>query len=198
MVYCVGLTGTIASGKSTAAQAFASFGAHVISADNISTALTQPGQAAFQAILKHFGASAVMSSGELNRRYLRAIIFDNASERLWLEQLLHPLIHKQIQQEIAHCISAYCIIEIPLLIDKASYPYLDRVLLILAKKKQQIARLIQRDRSSIRQALAIFKAQADIKMLKALSDDIIINHGTLIDINQQVVVLHAQYLRYRS
>lgn len=194
MVYCVGLTGTIASGKSTVAQEFARLGIDIISADQISKELTKTNEPALQKIIEHFGQSLLTSTGELNRQHLREIIFNRPTERHWLENLLHPLIRKRIEQKTQHCTSPYCIIEIPLLTDKKSYPYLNRVLLILAQREQQISRLKQRDQSSKEQALAILKVQADEATLRALADDIIMNNGSVEDLQEHVIRLHEQYL----
>ena len=102
MVYCVGLTGRIASGKSTAAAYFKSVGIDIISADVLAKALTLNGQPAFDEIKHHFGASILTEQGELNRRALRHRIISDAHERLWLEKCLHPRIPQAITSAIEH------------------------------------------------------------------------------------------------
>lgn len=132
MTYCVGLTGNIATGKSTVATIFKQLEIEVISADCIAKQLTTKGQAAYTEIAAHFGSEILAADGQLNRRSLREIIFADKNERLWLENLLHPLIRKGIEEQISLCKSAYCVIEIPLLVDKVNYPYLNKILLIAA------------------------------------------------------------------
>lgn len=118
MVYCVGLTGGIASGKSLAAEVFSELGIDIVNADNISRALTLKGQDAYTQIVAHFGSKILNEHNELNRKALRAIIFSDPKERTWLEQLLHPLIRQKIKEQVELSTTPYCIVEIPLLIDK--------------------------------------------------------------------------------
>jgi len=197
MMYCIGLTGTIASGKSTVAAHFAKLGIDVINADHIARALVEPDQPAFQQILHHFGKSVLTADGNLNRRHLRELIVNHANERLWLENLLHPLIREQIQHDIGHCKSPYCVIEIPLLTDKSSYPYLNRVLLVTANAEQQVTRLMARDHSSREQASALLATtRADVDKRRAIADDVLINDGTVKALQNKVALLHRQYLKY--
>lgn len=194
-MFCIGLTGTIASGKSTVAAYFAKLGIDVISADHIARALVSRNQPAFQRIVKHFGKSVLTANGELNRPHLRELIVQDAKERLWLEALLHPLIRRQIQLDIDHCKSRYCVIEIPLLTDKSMYPYLNRVLLITAPIEQQITRIMARDHCSAEQAQAILATtRADEDKRRAIADDVLVNNETVALIHKQVDALHAQYL----
>ncbi len=195
-MFCIGLTGTIASGKTTVAARFASLGIDVIDADLLAHALVYRGMPAFMKIINHFGDSVLATNGELNRRHLRELIMNNADERAWLEGLLHPLIREQIQYDIAHCNSPYCIIEIPLLTDTSCYPYLNRVLLVLANTEQQISRLMARDHSSKEQACALLETTSaeDTKRL-AIADDVLVNDGSVEALREKADLLHAQYLR---
>jgi dephospho-CoA kinase len=99
-MYTIGLTGQIASGKSTVAHYFSKLGAAIISADQISKELTQPNQKAFHDIISYFGTSVLTSTGELDRQQLRQFIFHETKHRLWLEALLHPLIKERIVEKI--------------------------------------------------------------------------------------------------
>lgn len=195
-MYCVGLTGTIASGKSTVAGILSDLGVPVISADKMARELTKPGEPALYLIIQKFGESILTSTGELNRRMLRDLIFQNAQDKLWLEQLLHPLIRQKIEHEISTITAPYCIIEIPLLTDKKDYPYLNKVLLVTAKKEQQISRLKLRDKSTRTEASAILNSQADERTYQALADDIIVNDGSLPALRETVILLHNQYTYY--
>ena len=194
-MYCIGLTGTIASGKSTVAALFATLGIDVINADHIAKALVNRDQPALQDIVNHFGKSVLRVNGELNRRHLRELIVNHPQERLWLEELLHPLIREQIQHSIGHCKSPYCIIEIPLLTDKSNYPYLNRILLVLADHEQQITRIMDRDHSTREQACAILATTfADENKRRLIADDVLVNDETVEALREKVNVLHAQYL----
>ena len=118
MVYCVGLTGNIACGKSTVAAYFNQLGIQVLNADHISRQLTLEGTPVYKNIVSRYGLLILEEQNQLNRKKLREIIFANPQERLWLEQLLHPQIRQQLAQDVALCSSAYCMVEIPLLYDK--------------------------------------------------------------------------------
>jgi len=187
--------GNIASGKSTVAAACKHLGITTISADQIAKELSAQGQPAQASMVAHFGDEIVTATGDLNRRLMRDIIFRDPAQRIWLEELLHPLIRLQIEQDIKNINSAYCLIEIPLLRDKAAYPYLNRILLVLAEREQQIIRLMNRDGSSREQALAILATQADEQSQRALADDIVFNNGSLGELELQVKALHEQYLK---
>ena len=197
-MYCVGLTGNIASGKSTVASYFETLGVEIISADKIAKELTTREQPALYHIINHFGESVLTPNGDLNRRYLRHVIFKNTQERLWLEKLLHPLIQKEIQQTIHNIKSPYCIIEIPLLFDKSNYPYLNQVLVVQAELEEQIARIITRDNCSRDDALAILATQADNNQRLEWADDVLINKGSLTALHEKVNALHSKYTHLAS
>ena len=195
-MYCVGLTGSIASGKSTVATHFAALGIDVMSADKIARELVEPNQPALQQIIGHFGPSVLTPEGELNRRYLREHIINHPADRVWLEQCLHPLIRGRIQQAIQTCTSPYCIIEIPLLTDRTLYPYLNRVLLIEGVRESQITRLMKRDNSSREHAIAMLATtQADEQRRQAIADDKVINNGSLDALHEKINALHVRYLQ---
>jgi dephospho-CoA kinase len=195
MVYCVGLTGSIASGKSTIAGMFSELGIQVIDADKLSKELTQKNQIAYREIINRYGAKILNEDEELNRRMLRAIIFSDLQERLWLEQLLHPLIRQTIKKQVDSCITPYCLIEIPLLIDKKNYPYINRILLVTAPQKTQIHRIMQRDQCTSEEALAILAAQpnSDLRVIEA--DDVLINNLELDKSKSIVSNFHQMYLK---
>lgn len=194
MVYCVGLTGNIASGKSTIAELFSELGVPIINADTISKELTAKNQIAYTKIVEHYGPSILSDNGELNRRGLRKIIFADSQERLWLEQLLHPLIRQKIKEQVKACTTPYCIVEIPLLINKKNYPYIDWILLITAPKEVQIARVIKRDQCTREQALTILDAQPDLNLRLSEANEVLINDLEFNELRTIVSNLHHAYL----
>lgn len=194
MVFCVGLTGNIASGKSTVAALFAKLGAEIISADIISKQLTQKGQPAYASIVAHFGSKVLLHDAQIDRKALRELVFTNPQALSWLEQLLHPLIQKSIQEAVKQCKASYCLVEIPLEINKYLYPYINRILLVTAPIKEQLARVQLRDKCSKEQALAILNKQPNLKSRIKSADDIIENTGTINALEQQVLSLHEKYL----
>ncbi|PJD93571.1 MAG: dephospho-CoA kinase [Legionella sp.] len=194
-MYCVGLTGSIASGKTTVATLFAQLGVELINADLIAKQLTTPDQPALARIIEHFGSSILDETGHLKRAQLREHIMQHPKERLWLEQLLHPLIRKKIETLIQIPPRTYYMIEIPLLTSKKDYAYLNRVLLVLAEPSLQIERIIQRDKSSIQHATNILQTQASEPVYRAVADDILMNKGSLENLQKNVLQLHHNYLK---
>lgn len=192
-MYCVGLTGPIASGKSVVAALFVKLGAELIDADQIAKQLTAKDQPALANIIAHFGPEFLDSNGNLLRRLLRAQIFNNPQERIWLERLLHPLIRQEIAARLRTPPALYYIIEIPLLTDKQHYPYLNRTVVVLAEPTIQMARVMLRDNHTMEQVQAIVQAQADEKTYRGLADDLIMNNGSLSDLEQAVLKLHETY-----
>lgn len=190
-MFCIGLTGTIASGKSTVAKQFEALGIEIINADHIAKSLVEPGKPAFQEVVKHFGRSILTDNGTLNRAKLRQRIASNSTERAWLEALLHPLIREQIQLDITQCIGPYCVIEIPLLTDKTPYPYLNRVLLVCASPEKQIKRLIERDHCTRNEALAMLATtQHDDEKRRAIADEVFVNNGSIKALQDKVIAFH--------
>ncbi len=197
-MYCIGITGTIASGKSSVCALFAKQNINVISADHISRALTLPDQPAFTAIIQHFGTHLLSPDGTLNRRLLREIIFNDEAERKWLEHLLHPLIRKHIMEEIPKCQSPYCLIEIPLLTNRTDYAYLNRILAVIAPATQRIQRLMTRDHCTQQHAMSILSAQIDDVRYQQLADDVIINDGSREHLEARVFKLQKEYMEKAS
>lgn len=195
MKYCVGLTGAIASGKSTVAHYFNQLGIQIINADTVAKQLVSMGTYSYQQIVNRHGPSILTEEKQLNRKKLRELIFNDADERLWLEQLLHPQIRLQLIKEINETTSPYCMAEIPLLKNKKDYPVLNRVLLVMSPLETQIQRIIIRDHCTKNQALAIIKTQPSIEDRLKLADDVLINDCDLNALENKVNQLHTQYLQ---
>ncbi|STX51369.1 dephospho-CoA kinase [Legionella busanensis] len=194
-MFCIGLTGNIGSGKSTAISFFKSLGATVIIADEIARQITAPAQPALQKIIEHFGLSVITSEGQLNRAQLREIIFNNKEERLWLESLLHPLIRQTIENKIKNSQGPYCVIEIPLLTNRKDYPYLDRILVIFASPTMQVNRVVNRDSCSKEQVFAMLATQPQESLRLQLADDILLNDSSLEQLEANIRKLHGKYLQ---
>jgi dephospho-CoA kinase len=195
MSFCIGLTGSIASGKSTVANIFAQLGVPVISADSIAKELTKINTSAYKAIIAHYGVRIQSNYEELDRRKLRELIFSEPVERLWLEQLLHPLIRQEIKQRVRACKNPYCLAEIPLLQNFDDYPYINKILLINAPIEIQITRVIARDSCSREHALAIIDNQPSFEQRFGIANDIIINDKSINDLTQDIALLHQKYLK---
>lgn len=195
----VGLTGGIGSGKSEVCRRFMAFGITVIDADLVAREVVEPGTPALEKIRAHFGDEILHTATEtqpasLNRAKLRELIFSNPAEKDWLEKLLHPIINQRIRERLAAASSPYTILASPLLLETQQYLLVDRVLVIDANEELQIARASQRDLNNEAQIRAIIKTQLSRQERCSRADDIIHNHGSLIELDEQVEKLHQFYL----
>ena len=192
-MYCVGLTGTIGSGKTTALSYFADLGIATISADAIAKQITNSDPAVLPAIRGYFGDSIFLPSGELNRLALRTIIFSNPEKRQWLEKLLHPRIKQQIQDKIKQVTTPYCVIEIPLLFNRHDFPYINRVLLITTDEETLLTRIMTRDKCSHDDAMALLTSQPHEDARKQIADDIVVNNKNPSALKELIHQLDKQY-----
>lgn len=206
-MFTVALTGGIASGKSTVARYFMELGITVIDADEIARKLIHDPEV-LQQVVDYFGQSILIKGKQLDRAQLRARIFSNKRERDYLEQLLHPLIYKEIYSSIQIVKSAYCLIVIPLLfeertatllkkkLDSLGIIELNRVLLVVTSKALQIQRAKERDHLEKTQIDAILSVQMSANENLNKADDIIYNETTLDDLHQSVERFHHMYLSF--
>jgi dephospho-CoA kinase len=192
----IGLTGGIASGKSTVTQRFAELGVPVIDADVASRIVVEPGTAGLAQVVARFGAGVLHADGQLDRRALRDLIFKDASLRQALDAILHPLIRAEMEREAAQAKAPYVVMAIPLLVEGGNAgKRVDRVLVVDADETLQIQRLQARDGSSPEQARAILSSQASRAARLGQADDVILNSGTVAELRQAVDRLHEKYLQ---
>ncbi len=194
----IGLTGGIGSGKSTAANFFRTLGIDVIDLDQIARDVVRLGSPALQRICQRFGQTVLNKDNSLDRQKLGKIIFNNPSEKSWLESLLHPLIHDRKQQLVQQSKSAYVVIEIPLLAENKRQSDVDRVLVIDCDEQQQIKRAVARGQQTEEQIKKIIALQATRAARKALADDIVENHGTTVELEEKLTSIHEKYLQFSS
>ena len=194
MPYIVALSGGIASGKSTIANLFAQLGVPIIDADVIARQVVEIGTDAYKVIVKHFSQEILLPNNEIDRSQLRDIIFNNDHERLWLNNLLHPIIQEQTQIQIAQQTAAYVIWVVPLLVENNLHNLADRVLMVDTPEQLQLERLIQRDNIDESLAQKMISSQISSQKRLTYADDIIVNNGDLTSLTAQVNKLHQQYL----
>ena len=190
----IGLTGGIASGKSTVAELFADLGVAVIDTDLIAREVVQPGQPALIEIRNFLGDSVFNDDGTLNRSALRQLIFSNDAARAQLEAILHPLIQEETIQRINAASGSYVVIVVPLLADSPLREHIDRVLVVDCDEVTQIKRLLARDTETEDQARRILAAQASREQRLAIADDLIHNNSTIEAISTQVSAIHDSYI----
>ncbi|MGE0581838.1 MAG: dephospho-CoA kinase [Steroidobacteraceae bacterium] len=198
MTFRVGLTGGIASGKSTVANLFAALGVPVIDTDLIARDVVAPGTALLGKIRAEFGDAVIAPDGSLDRRALRTRVFGDSAEataaRRRLEALTHPAIRAEMEARSARAGGPYQILAIPLLVEGGSRSRVDRVLVVDADEATQVRRLQARDGSTLAEARALLAAQADRTTRRAAADDLITNEGDLEALAAQVERLHSTYL----
>lgn len=190
----IGLTGGIGSGKSTVAKYFAEFGITVIDADQIVHELCAADTPGTKKIIAHFGNKVLTKDGSLNRNYLRKLIFQDVSEKKWLEHLLHPLVYQEMHRQIQKAPSPYCILVIPLLFETKAEKFVDRILVVDSPEKLQIKRIQKRDKISAAEIKKICASQISRAERLARADDIIHNDQSIENLQKQVIKLHKKYL----
>jgi len=197
-VYRIGLTGGIASGKSTVANLFAALGVTIVDTDLLAREVVAPGSALLPRIAGHFGAQVLQKDGSLDRAALRSRVFANPAERQWLERLTHPAIRELTDKRCESATSDYVIVAIPLLVETAGAERFDRVLVVDCSPEIQLARLQARDGTTRAEAQRMLAAQATREQRLAVADDVITNDGDLAALREQVEKLHRQYLKLAS
>lgn len=190
----VGVTGGIGSGKTTVADFFASLGVPVIDADELARQVVRPGHPAYEAIVRLFGESILSPSGELDRRKLRERVFSDPESRDRLEEIIHPRVYAEIEQQLDALTSTYAIVVVPLLIESGGSKLVDRILVVDSSEAAQIERASHRDGATPDTIRKILAVQLDRKSRLSAADDIIENDSSKASLEQTVRALHHQYL----
>ena len=190
----IGLTGGIGSGKTTVANEFAKLGITLVDADLLAREVVEPGSSALVAIAERFGSDILDSNGALKRTELRHIVFANKDHKLWLEQLLHPLIRELMLSRIQSANSPYCLLVSPLLLETGQSTLVQRVLVVDVSPETQVERTLKRDNSNAETIKAIMAAQIDRESRLNKAQDVINNDGGIDELKSKVLALHHQYL----
>ena len=193
-VLTIALTGGIGSGKTSIASIFKSLGVPIIDSDTISKEIILPGKPCFKDIVNEFGEEILTNKGTIDRYKLRDIIFNNDKARIKLENIIHPVVFKNIDTEISLINYPYCLVIIPLLIETKSTEKLDRILVIDALESLQFERIVKRDDISPILIKKIIKTQAKRKERLRYANDIIVNNDTIMNLNKSINTLHKKYL----
>lgn len=199
----IALTGGIGSGKSTVSKIFEHKNIPVIDTDVISREIVEPEKPAYTEILNLFGSQALDSTQNINRNYLRDIIFSDPAKKQQLENILHPIIWKEVLSQINSFESSgnipYCIVVVPLLFETSdSYKNIikfDRSLVIDVPESVQIQRVMLRDNGNKEIVEAIMKNQVSRKIRLDLADDIIANTDNLKALENAVEKIHQYYIK---
>jgi len=190
----IGLTGGIGSGKSTVAALLATRGVPIIDTDEIARRLTEPGQAAFDEIVRSFGQDILETSRRIDRNRLRERVFENTGERQRLEAILHPRIRELVREKLEDLHAPYCILVVPLLIESGFIDFVDRVLVVDASEGAQIQRTAVRSGLTEPETRKIMAAQVSRAQRLQKADDVIDNNGDRKHLEKEVERLHQWYL----
>ena len=191
-MFLVGLTGGIASGKSTVSKLLASYGADTIDADQVAREVVMPGSNGLTAVVNEFGVEVLSSDGELDRQELGRRVFADAKKRKSLEAILHPLIKARTSQLIQESTKEIVVYAVPLLVEaNVDYPF-DMILTVEANPELQIERIVRSRGLSEQEAAARLAAQATKIERAERADFVIDSSGTHTQLETQVQLLWAK------
>ncbi|MGI8316824.1 dephospho-CoA kinase [Halobacillus mangrovi] len=200
MTLVIGLTGSIASGKSTVSKMFTELNIPVIDADNISREVVKPGEPAYEQIVDTFGDSILQEDKTLDRKQLGKVVFSDEEKRKQLNSIVHPQVRKEMLAKRDYYVSEHysaMVLDIPLLFESKLSHYVDRVVVVYVSEETQLERLMERDRSSREDAEQRIKAQIPVKQKAAMADAVIDNNGTIDESFQQLKdILHEWNIVY--
>ena len=191
----IGLTGGIASGKTTVSDFFKKLGIQVIDADVISHEVTKPDGSAFEEIMSSFGSTILNENGLIDRKKMRAIIFNDQNKKEELEEIIHPKVREEMLKLISQSNDHYLIISVPLLVETGMDQMLDRTLVVDCSEETQIDRLMHRDKITFQEAQSILINQANRSARLKVADDLILNEKNvnLSELEKEVLELHKRY-----
>lgn len=192
----IGLTGGVASGKSALGRAFEALGVTVADADVAARDAVAAGSEGLAAVVDAFGPDVLTADGALDRAAMRRRIFDDAEAKRRLEAIVHPRVRAALAAQCERAPGPYAIAAIPLLAEvggRAAYPWLQRVLVVDVPTQTQHARLIARDGIDAALAERMLAAQATREDRLAIVDDIVVNTGSLEDLQRHAQALDALY-----
>ena len=193
-MFSVGLTGGIASGKTTISNLFVELGVLVIDTDVISRNLLAPGEQAYRQVCDHFGKQILFDNGEIDRATLRNIIFSSPQQKSWLETMLHPLIFQRSHDAIIeNSRASYVLVVVPLLFETNFQSLVDRILVVDCPADQQIQRLMKRDNIDNNLANSMLAQQLSNAERLTRAHDIINNREDDADLVTQVAAFHQTY-----
>lgn len=185
----IGLTGSIATGKSTVASILKEHCIPVIDADKIAREIVEPNEPTYKEIIQVFGSGILQDDGRLNRKKLGALIFSNKNMRKQLNQIMHPAIRKKMIEKRdmhIHAGAKSVVLDIPLLFESKLTALVEKILVVSVDESVQLERLMKRNNYSEEDAIQRIRAQIPIKEKAELADEIIDNNGSKRDTKRQV------------
>jgi dephospho-CoA kinase len=194
----VGLTGGIASGKTTVAAMLADLGAFVVDADELTRLVTSPGGAAYDRLVERFGRAVLDADGRIDRPRLGRVVFADAEARRDLERIVHPEVRAEADRRIAACAERHgasiAVLDAALLVETGAHHDFDRLIVTRCSRETQLRRLTERDRMSTEEARARIDAQAPLEEKLAVADYVIDTDGPLDDTRARTESVYADLL----
>lgn len=191
----LGLTGGIATGKSTVSAMLRERGIPVIDADVIAREVVEPGKPAYEAIVKHFGRDILLPGGEINRKLLGDVVFSDETERQKLNAIVHPEVRRVMREQAKQAErggAPIVFMDIPLLYESKLQHLVDKIVVVYAPAAMQLTRMMERDELDEEQANKRLRAQLPIEQKKLDADYVIDNTGTREETEKQVEELLAE------
>ena len=192
----VGLTGGIASGKSTVSMEFEKLGAVIIDADQIARELIHPHKPLWRKIIAYFGKEIQKEDLTIDRSKLGEKVFSDEAERAVLNKMIHPEIKREIDRRLKEIgkehTDALVLVDAPLLIETGTFKEMDKIIVVSASKRNQIRRLVDRDGVSVEGAKRRIRAQVPLKEKRKYADYVINTDGSLEEIKNQVRRIHGK------
>ena len=187
----IGITGGIASGKSTVTEFLRQKGFQVVDADAVVHQLQKPSGRLYQVLVEHFGEKILLENGELNRPLLASLIFSNPEEQEWSKETQGTVIREELsllRDQLAQTEDVF-FMDIPLLFEQGYDSWFDEIWLVYVDKKTQIERLMNRDHMNVEEAQTRLESQWSLSKKKKLASHIIDNSGTQKELVNQVASL---------
>ncbi|XP_012968925.1 dephospho-CoA kinase domain-containing protein isoform X1 [Mesocricetus auratus] len=198
-MFLVGLTGGIASGKSSVLQVFQQLGCAVIDVDVIARHVVQPGYPAHRRIVEAFGTEVLLENGDIDRKVLGDLIFNQPDRRQLLNSITHPEIRKEMMKETFKYFLRgyrYVILDIPLLFEtKKLLKYMKHTVVVYCDRDTQLARLMKRNNLNREDAEARINSQLPLKDKARMANHVLDNSGEWGLTRRQVILLHAKLER---
>lgn len=192
----IGLTGGIASGKSTVSRMLKNLGAVIIDADKIARQVVEPDQPAWNKIKERFGEGVFLENGELDRPALGSVIFNNAEARTDLNSIVHPEIRKRMEEEKQEALKKgvrWIVLDIPLLFESELEYMVEKILVVYVSEEIQKTRLVERDQIDDTLALQKMRSQIPIEQKKNKGHAFIDNSGTIEETEAQLLQILKQW-----
>lgn len=196
MSLIIGLTGGIASGKSTVSHMFKEMNIPVIDADMEARNVVEKGQKAYYQIIEAFGDEILTDSGGIDRVKLGSIVFHDEKSRLQLNDIVHPAVRERMNVEKEKAIAEgnnIVVLDIPLLFESKLTHMVERTILVYVDEEIQLKRLINRNQLTESDALARIHSQMSLKDKLVLADEVIDNNGTFEETRNQLIEILSKW-----